>query len=329
MSAEGEQAEVIDRKELLSQQFDEAETEAAEATTEPSGPARAADGKFTKAEAKEEAAPAPEQTIEEPLWKRPPSSWKPEYREAWSTIDPKFQQYAWQREEEMRVGVQPLLTKAELADKITKVSEPYLNTIRGLGLDVPTAVEGLLKADHALRTLPPEQRQQYFAQLAQSYGINLAGVQPTQGAPVDPNYYALQQQFTKLNGEIVSFKQAQEERENQNVLAEINKFAPTVEHFEEVRPAMISLLQSGLADDLQSAYDKAIRLDSRLFESIQQRQQAAAVASERVTADKAAKAAKAAAVSVKSSTPGARTTTKAQDRRSMLAEQFDGIDERL
>jgi hypothetical protein len=45
--------------------------------------------------------------------------------------------------------------------------------------------------------------------------------------------------------------------------------------------------------------------------------------------NRAAKAARAAAVSVRSSTPGTNTASKAQDRRSLLAEQFDALSERL
>jgi hypothetical protein len=92
---------------------------------------------------------------------------------------------------------------------------------------------------------------------------------------------------------------------------------------------MIQLLQSGMATDLQDAYEKAIRLDPNLFDAVQQSKQAEVDAAKRMAANKAVKSARAAAVSVKSSTPGTATTTKAQDRRSLLAEQFDAVSERL
>jgi dsDNA-binding SOS-regulon protein len=92
---------------------------------------------------------------------------------------------------------------------------------------------------------------------------------------------------------------------------------------------MIQLLQSGVATDLQDAYDKAVRLDPNLFETIQQSKQAEVDAQKRAAANKAAKSARAAAVSVRGSAPGTITATKAQDRRSLLAEQFDSMSERL
>jgi hypothetical protein len=92
---------------------------------------------------------------------------------------------------------------------------------------------------------------------------------------------------------------------------------------------MIQLLQSGVATDLQDAYDKAVRLDPGLFETVHAGKQAQAEQTKRAGADRVAKAARAAAVSVRGSTPGAATQSKAQDRRALLAEQFENLSERL
>ena len=92
---------------------------------------------------------------------------------------------------------------------------------------------------------------------------------------------------------------------------------------------MIQLLNSGVAKDLEDAYNKAVRLDTELFDRTQKASQAQAEAAKREASNKAAKAARAAAVSVRSSTPGVNTATKAQDRRSMLLEQFDNLNERF
>lgn len=312
----------IDRKELLAQQFDEVDTSEPKAPKE-SKP-RAENGKFV---AQEDAEEAP---AEEPVWKRPPSSWKRDYHEVWQTADPRLQEYAYKREEEMRAGIEPLRSKAEFADQMNEAIQPYMNTIQGLGIDAPRAVKALMEADHVLRNSPPEQKRAYLASLARSYGINLGEVESySQVGPVDPNYYALQNELNNVRGEIISFKQQQEQAENQSLLGEINNFASKAEYFEEARPTMIQLLQSGVAGTLEEAYEKAIRLNDDLFQQTQQRSQAEAAAQKSLSANRAAKAAKAAAVSVKSSTPGTKTTTKAQDRRSMLLEQFDSVNERF
>jgi len=314
----------LDRKAMLLRQFEETDSDEQPA---PVTKERDASGKFSKKESNEEA---PE---EEPVWSRPPSSWKKEYHEAWNNADPTLRQYAWQREEEMRKGIEPLKSKAAFADEINQVLDPYLPTIQQLGINPSKAIEGLLRADHTLRTSPPEVRRAYMMQLAGAYGVDLGNgqVMPKgqQQQAVDPNYYMLQNELQNIRGEVTSWKQQQERAMDEAILSEINVFAEKAEHFEDVRPAMIQLLQSGVAETLEEAYNKAIRLDDQLFESIQSRRQAEADARKRASADKAAKAAKAAAVSVRSSTPGTQPKAKAQDRRSMLLDQFSDLSERF
>ena len=323
---EAPQAEPIDRRAMLEEQLEAAERgEPIEARSRDEG------GRFAKP-SKVEAEPEVEEE-EPPVWRRPPASWKKDFHEVWQKADPKMQEYAWQREEQMRAGVEPLLSKAQFADAMQEAISPYMNTIQGLGLQPEKAVAALMEADHKLRNSDPQTKMQYFAQLAQSYGINLGAMQgqaPT-AAPnsVDPMVYQLQNELNKVRGEVMGWKQQQEMQQNQQLLGEINQFSLKADHFEEVRPTMIQLLQSGVAGTLEDAYEKAIRLNDDIFSQTQQRSQAEAAAQKSSSANRAAKAAKAAAVSVKSSTPGSKTTTKAQDRRSMLLEQFDSVNERF
>jgi len=297
-----------DRRELLSQQFDEVQNE-------------------TPVEAvRTQPEPDLEPPPEPPVWERPPASWKKDYHEAWTTADPKLKEYAWKREEEMKAGVQPLLSKAQFADQMQQAIEPYMQNIRGLGIEAPQAVKALMEADNVLRHGSPQQKQAYFAQLAQQYGINMGEVQIQ---PTDPNFYAIQNELAQVRGEVLNWKQQQEAAQNQALLNEISEFQTKAEYFEEARPTMIQLLNSGVAKDLDDAYQKAIRLDNDLFTKHQQASQGQADAAKREASNKAAKAARAAAVSVKSSTPGAATSTKAQDRRSLLMEQFDNLNERF
>ena len=311
------------RRDMLSQQFDEVATKQNE---EPTEKVRDESGKY----AKQEVSQVIEEPVEEPLWKRPPASWKKEYHEDWKAAPDRIREYAWQRENEMKSGVESITGKAEFADQMHEVIEPYMNTISGLGLDAPKAVKALMEADHALRYSSPEQKLQYFARLAQNYGVNLSNMSDLpQQAQVDPTIYALQNELNNVRGEVQGWKQQQEQQQNLALMGEINNFSQKAEYFEEARPVMIQLLQSGVANDLDDAYQKALRLDPNLFESVQASQQAELDATRRSAANKAAKSARAAAVSVKSSTPGTFTNTKAQDRRALLAEQFDNISDRL
>jgi len=310
--SEADKVEQPDRRELLSQQFDDAQQQV-EAT-----PAETV-----------QTAPEQEPQVEPPIWERPPASWKKDYHEVWTTADPKLKEYAWQREEEMKRGVEPLLSKAQFADSIQQAIEPYQNNLKSLGIEPPQAIKALMDADNVLRHGSPQQKAQMFASLSQQYGVNLGEISNLQQQPVDPTVSALQNELYSVRNEVMSWKQQQEAAQNQALLGEINTFAQKAEFFEDARPTMIQLLNSGMAQNLDDAYNKALRLDESLSSKIQQSTQAQTEAAKRESANKAAKAARAAAVSVRSSTPGVNTATKAQDRRSLLAEQIDSLNERF
>jgi hypothetical protein len=296
---------------------------------------RDAAGRFTKPQRE----PEPQQQAEEaepPVWRRPPASWKKDFHEVWQKADPKMQEYAWQREEQMRAGVEPLLSKAQFADAMQEAISPYMTTIQGLGLSPDKAVGALMEADHRLRTSDPQTKLQYFMQLAQSYGINLNAAQAQPGQmpqmpqqSVDPLVWQLQNELNQVRGEVMGWKQQQEMVENQSLLNEINQFSLKAEHFEDVRPTMIQLLQSGVAQTLDDAYEKAVRLDPNLFEQVTKAQQAEAAAKQAKEQNRAVKTARAAAVSVRSATPGVNTAPKSSDRRALLEEAFAEVEQRL
>ena len=236
----------------------------------------------------------------------------------------------------MRKGVEPLLSKAQFADAMNQALEPYLPTIQGLGLKPEQAVAALAQADYTLRTAPADQRYQYLVNLAAQYGINLnqmtgqagqTGQQPQ--TTVDPLVWQLQNELNSVRGEVMGWKQQQEMAQNQIALSEINAFAEKAEYFEEARPKMISLLQTGEAQTLEDAYDQAIWSNKELRQKMLESQQASQAAKVVAEKNRAAKAARAAAVSVRGSTPGTNTAPKAHSRRALLEEAFDESSSRL
>ena len=331
-----------DRRDQLAAALDAAE----EAPTTDAGAAEAPaldveaapkgeDGKFLAAQPVD--APVSAEPAEEPLWSRPPASWKKDKHELWLTAakNPELAplvEYTYQREEEMRRGIEPLLPKAKFADAVEQAMEPYKANQQAAGVNSLQAISALMQADHILRTAAPEQKKAYAINLLAQYGVQITPEDAytfSRPLPYDPRLAALENQLNSTRNEVLTWKQQQEEAESQSLLSEIERFSQGKNHFEEVRPAMIQLLQSGVAQDLSDAYEKAMRLDDNLFKQTQAAQLAQAEAAKREAADKAAKAAKAAAVSVRSSTPRATTLTKAQDRRSVLEEQFNSLAERF
>ncbi len=321
------------RREALSAAFDampqtpvpEPAAVAPEPAVAPSGRARDETGKFAKVEAAPAAAAlAPEP---EPEWAKPPKSWKAEKQALWDGMPPEAREYAFQREQEMAAGVAPLQTKAQFADEMQQAIAPYEQTIRGLGLQPAQAVQQMMEADRILRTAPMAQKQQYLFQLAAQYGIQLDPQAAPQGyQPPDPAFFSLQNELTNIRGEVLGWKQQQEQAQTAQLQSEITLFGSTHEYFEQARPVMQKLLASGMASGLEDAYTQAVRLDPDLFAK-SQAAQATKAATEK---DQAARIAKAAAVSPRSTTPGAPAANTKPDRRAVIEEAYDSnIEARL
>ena len=100
-------------------------------------------------------------------------------------------------------------------------------------------------------------------------------------------------------------------------------------HFDVVREEMAQLLELGKAQDLETAYKKAVRMNDEVWALEQERllkdaKQAA------IKAQQVAKA-KAAAVSPKSVTPSGKVIepTEKKDRKSLIASQMAEMTNRL
>lgn len=257
----------------------------------------------------------PQAVVEE----RPPrpSSWKKDYWDDWEKLDPKVAKYVEQREREYASGVSTYRQEAERAKEIFDVIAPYQQLIEKEGGTPARAVQQLLNTAALLRTSDPHTKAQLLLQVAQQYGVPLEYLGAQQGpqSQVDPQTAWLREQVQQLQGWKENFVSTQEHAVQSQINQEIEDFKSEAPHFEEVREQMAGLLRAGLADDLKSAYTKAVRMQDDLYEqSIQerlggnQRQQHVARA-------------KAAAVSVKSSIPAAMSTpSTAKGLRAQLEE---------
>lgn len=301
------------------------------------GQPRAADGKFVAAEPVA-AAPAPSEpeapapVAEEPLWKRPPASWGKTDHEKWITAagNPEtapFVQKAWEREEEMRRGVEPLIPKAKFADEMYRAIEPYQANQRAAGVEPVQAMSALMQADDILRNAPRDQAKAYALSLLAQYGIQLTPDDAYVQVQTPPPGYIPQAAVQNLVDQRLTSWQEQQQAEV--LQADIDAFKKDKPDFEALRPYMKMLLENELVPDLAAAYEKAKRLDDTSFAGLQAAHQAQADSDKRKAADNAAKSARAAAVSARSSSPGAPAPTKAQDRRSMLASQLDEAEHRF
>lgn len=272
-----------------------------------------------------------------------PTTWKKEYLPLWDKMDRgenltpeearKMLEYSTQRESEYKKGVSAYKAEADNARALTEAISPFVPELQKNGIHPAAWINNLGRAHMILSQAPYQQKVELFSQLAKDYGIDLnsaySGENTTQYQ--DPQAYALQQQIQQLQQQVQQVGSWKEQQEQGVLLNEIQRFSSDVDkhpHFEAVREQMAQLLENGLANDLESAYAKAVRLNDEVWQTEQNRllQQATNQATQ---AQRVAKA-KAAAVSPKSVTPNvsAQATDK-KDRRSLLAEQMGEMGSRV
>jgi len=272
--------------------------------------------------------------IPEPKPIKAPSSWKPAAQEAYlkaergEALTPEevriLTNEANRRESDFHRGVEEFKTHAQKAKAYESVIAPYQQTFQSLGVDAPTAIGALLKADHTLRYSDPATKAQYFQQLAQQYGINLEQIQnPPQ---YDPQTQYLMQQLNELRQSQQQWHNSIQQQEQTRAIQTINEFAQAEKpHFEAVRGDMADILENaqsrGIDMTLEQAYEKAVWGNPDIRQSLIEQQRLDA--QKKATAEAQAIRAKTAAVSVKGSSPSAGgVQTNGSDLRSLIASQF-------
>lgn len=276
------------------------------------------------------AKETPEAPPEEPKPIKAPSSWKPAAQEAYvkaergEALTPEevriLTNEANRRESDFHRGVEEFKTHAQKAKAYEAAIAPYSQNLQAMGVDAPTAISALLKADHTLRYSDPATKHQYFQQLAREYGIDLGQVQ---SAPQqDPQTQYLMQQLNELRQNQQQWHNSIQQQEQTRANEQLAQFEQAGNaHFDAVRGDMADLLETGKAKTLQDAYDKAVWMNPDIRQSLIEQQRLDA--QKNALHEAQALRAKSAAVSVKGSSPSAGSSqTNGSDLRSLIASQF-------
>jgi len=281
----------------------------------------------------EETVEASEETVEEvaPEVKKP-TTWKREYRDIWDKMEKgeaiskddfvKFADYANQREGEYKRGVSAYKAEADNARQLTEAIGPFIPELQAQNIHPVAWINNLGRAHMVLSKAPYAEKVQMFHRLAQDYGIQLNqdGISMPEQQYVDPYQQQLMQQLQATQQQVQQLSQIREQEENSRLMNEINRVSSNKErfpHFEMVREEMAQLLERGLAQDLESAYAKAVRINDEAYRLETDRLL-------KTTSTQASKAqqvarAKATAISPRSSTPSGQVSkSDAKDRRSLL-----------
>jgi hypothetical protein len=340
--------EQLDRREMLEQAMEAAEEGTLESPIEKDIEVPEADS-ISEESAKEKAIEAdneevaeisaesePEESHEEaqekPLSR--PSTWKKEYVQIWDKMEKgeqiskedftKFAEYANQRESEYKKGVSTYKAEADRARGYEEAIAPFVPELQAQNISPAAWINNLGRAHMILTKAPYDQKVQMFQRLAQDYGIQLNG----EGvAPVQQDAYTqqLMNQLNMVNQEVSSIKSRFQQEENQRLTNEIEKYRSDVDnypHFDVVREEMAQLLELGKAQNLETAYKKAVRMNDDVW-AVEQEKLLNTAKQQSSKAQQVAKA-KAAAVSPKSVTPSGKVAEPGdkKDRRSLLSEQL-------
>jgi hypothetical protein len=273
-----------------------------------------------------EASDVPDEEIKRP------TTWKKEYVEVWNKMQEgkpldkaefaKFAEYANQRESEYKKGVSAYKAEADNARQLTEAIGPYIPELQAQGIHPVTWINNLGRAHMILSKAPYQEKVQMFHRLAADYGIQLNSdsLQMPEQAYVDPYQQQLMQQLQATQQQVQQLSAIREQEENARLSDEISRVSSNkvaFPHFEMVREDMAQLLERGLAQDLESAYAKAVRMNDEAYK-LEQEKLLKSASTQASKAQQVAKA-KATAVSPKSVTPsGQLSKSDAKDRRSLL-----------
>jgi len=337
--------EQLDRRDLIAQAFEDAE----EGTLDPveEAPAELEPVDDIAEEAKSEATEEPikvaqdeetgeevEETLEEPVLKRP-TTWKKEYLPIWDKLNngqqltseegKKLAEYTGMiRETEFKRGLSTYKAEADRAKELENAIAPFQAEFQQQGISPAAWINNLGRAHMILSKAPYDQKVQLFHRLANDYGIQLN--QDGNTVPqVDAYTQQLMNQLNQVNQEVSTIKGRFQQEEQVRLSNEIERVRSDVEkfpHFDVVREEMAQLLELGKAPDLETAYKKAVRMNDDVW-ALEQDRLLKDAKQQAIKAQQVQKA-KAAAVSPKSVTPSGKVAEPGdkKDRRSLLADQL-------
>jgi hypothetical protein len=189
-------------------------------------------------------------------WLNAPKSYTKEYQENFKELPQTWRKYLIDREKQVERGFSDLGNKANAYKYIEDAYNSRQERLSNIGIKGSKDYFGFLTGiDDALNQDPSATIQA----LADAYNIPF-------GATMDNSNELLQKQIRDLQLSINQQQQFIKEQQSQKASQTINDFVnakldngqPKHPYFEDVRQDMVSLIRSGLCDNLDDAYSRAI-----------------------------------------------------------------------
>jgi hypothetical protein len=236
-----------------------------------------------------------------------PNHWPKDFAAKFEALDAPAQHLFMQRYKDLEGDytkkTQAIAKYKKRQDAFDEIMAPFKSQFERAGMDDVGAVRQLLAAHDYLRKDP----QNAIAWLANQYGVDTSAIgndPALEDEFADPQVKQLQQQVAQLTGFIQNQQTQQQSYEQASTQSFIDQFAaetdasgnPAHPHFETVRSVMGSLISSGNATDLKSAYEAAVYANPELrqaeLERVAARQSQAKVKTEAVQKAKKAQRSK-------------------------------------
>jgi hypothetical protein len=236
-----------------------------------------------------------------------PNHWPKDFAAKFEALDAPAQHMFMERYKDLEGDytkkTQAIAKYKKRQDAFDEIMAPFKSQFERAGMDDVGAVRQLLAAHDYLRKDPANA----INWLASQYGVDIGAIgnDPAfEDEFADPQVKQLQQQVAQLTGFIQNQQTQQQSYEQASTQSFIDQFAaetdasgnPAHPHFETVRSVMGSLISSGNATDLKSAYEAAVYANPELrqaeLERVAARQSQAKVKTEAVQKAKKAQRSK-------------------------------------
>lgn len=256
---------------------------------------------------------------------QPPEDWPEDWRQKFETLE---SDDARQLLVDQYKSFQADYTrKTQDIAEVKKALEPISDELSMRGMSEGQYVRQLTAMDRYLTQNPVDGLQK----IMQHYGVSpdqIAGSGEEEDFS-DPEVSQLKQQVNELKQQLQQRDQEQQQASQQQIQQQVQEFANEKDeegnlkrpYFEQLKPAMGGLLQSGHATSLEDAYEQAKWADPKVREELlKEQQRQASQQTEKQRKQKAQKAKKARTPSSSAPTGGEQEQPK--DLRSELDEQL-------
>ena len=204
-----------------------------------------------------------------------PNHWPKDFAAKFEALDAPAQHMFMERYKDLEGDytkkTQAISKYKKRQDAFDEIMQPFKGDFERAGMDDVGAVRQLLAAHDYLRKDPANA----INWLASQYGVDIGAIgndPALEDEFADPQVKALQQQVAQLTGFIQNQQTQQQSHEQASTQSFIDQFSqetdasgnPMHPHFEQVRSVMGSLISSGNATDLKSAYEAAVYANPEL-----------------------------------------------------------------